>query len=53
MPIQQFVTILAVVVGAAMSFLGTLALERQRHRTDASKRWDELRLQGAGEEPAW
>lgn len=45
MPIQPFVTILAVVVGAAMSFLGTLALERQRHRTDASKRWDELRLQ--------
>ncbi|MGW5866557.1 hypothetical protein ACWFRJ_30775 [Streptomyces sp. NPDC055239] len=42
---QQFVTILAVAVGALMSFLGTFTIEERRRRGDKSKRWSELQLQ--------
>src|SRR5688500_7340733 len=42
---QQIVTILAVVVGAVMSFLGTLTIEQHRRRADRSKRWSELQLE--------
>ena len=42
---QQIVTILAVLVGAVMSFVGTLTIERYRRRVDRSKRWSELQLQ--------
>jgi hypothetical protein len=42
---QQIVTILAVVVGAAISFLGTLTIERHRRRAKRAERWSELQLQ--------
>src|SRR5690349_16147804 len=42
---QQLVTILGVVVGAVMSFLGTMTIERHRRRSERSKRWNELQLQ--------
>ncbi|GHA33387.1 hypothetical protein GCM10010372_36820 [Streptomyces tauricus] len=42
---QQIVTILAVVVGAVMSFLGTFALEERRRKADKSRQWSELQLQ--------
>ncbi|MGI5469313.1 hypothetical protein [Streptomyces sp. CA-132043] len=42
---QQIVTVLAVVVGAAMSFLGTFTIERHRRKADRSRRWSELQLQ--------
>ena len=40
---QQFVTLGAVVVGAAMSYLAATATERRRHRNEAAARWEQRR----------
>ncbi|MBC7274902.1 hypothetical protein [Nocardioides sp.] len=41
---QQFVTLGAVVVGAAMSYLAATATERRRHRNEAAARWEQRRV---------
>ncbi|MGW6011579.1 hypothetical protein [Streptomyces sp. NPDC055210] len=42
---QQIITLLAVVVGAVMSFIGTFTIEERRRKADKSKQWSELQLQ--------
>ena len=42
--INQFVTLGAVVVGAGLSYLATVANERRRRRNDAAARWEERRV---------
>jgi hypothetical protein len=42
--VTQLVTVLAVLLGAAASYLATSAMERTRHKRDLSERWVERKL---------
>src|SRR5580704_9464971 len=42
--VTQLITLLAVLVGAASSYLASSAMERTRYRRDLSERWTERKL---------
>lgn len=43
--VAQIITLLAVLVGAASSYLASSAMERTRYRRDLSERWTERKLE--------